>query len=470
MKESRNKYLLKNTLIFTIGNMGSKLITFFLIPLYTGILSTTEYGITDLINTISVVVVPLITLNISEAVMRFALDKDADKDKISQIGTVILLGASIIGIIIIPICGFFNPISYYGIYVYFYIISSAACQLYLADLRGKELLIQYSLGNIVLTLSTALFNILFLLILHKGIIGYLQAYILANFITAIYALVTGRGYRSFILRIGKLDTNKMKEMIRFSVVLIPNAFMWWIMNASDRIMVSSMVGVAANGIYAISYKLPTLVSTITIIFNQAWSYSAIREEGAGDEEQYSNIIFRNLTVFVMSMGIGLLAIMKPFLNIYVNQNYYEAWKYTPFLVVGFVFSTLGTFISTSYNVHKDSMGYLLSATFGAGFNIVLNFILIPKIEIYGAAIATCVSYCMVFVFRLVHTKKYIKYNIYNQEFIIGTILLILESIFMFVDNIYGQCVQFLICIILVIAYKDILIGVVRRCLKSRIKS
>ena len=163
MKESRNKYLLKNTLIFTIGNIGSKLITFFLIPLYTGVLSTAEYGITDLINTISVVLVPLITLNISEAVMRFALDKDADKDKISQIGTMILLIAAIIGIIIIPICSLFKQVADYRIYVYFYIISSAACQLYLADLRGKELLIQYSIGNIVLTLFTALFNVLFLL-------------------------------------------------------------------------------------------------------------------------------------------------------------------------------------------------------------------------------------------------------------------------------------------------------------------
>lgn len=470
MKESRNKYLLKNTLIFTIGNIGSKLITFFLIPLYTGVLSTTEYGITDLVNTISVVIVPIITLNISESVMRFALDRDADKDRISQIGTMVLLIASIIGIIIIPICSLFKQVADYRIYVYFYIISSAACQLYLADLRGKELLIQYSIGNIVLTLFTAVFNILFLLILHRGTAGYLEAYILANFITAMYALGTGKGYRSFNLKKSKIDIDKMKEMIQFSIVLIPNAFMWWIMNASDRIMVSSMVGIDANGIYAISYKLPTLVSTITIIFNQAWSYSAIREEGADDEEQYSNIIFKNLTVFVMSMGIVLLAIMKPFLNIYVNQNYYEAWKYTPFLVIGFVFSTLGTFISTSYNVHKDSMGYLLSATFGAGFNIVLNFMLIPIIGIYGAAIATCVSYCMVFVFRLVHTRKYIKYNIHNQEFIIGTILMILEALFMFIDNFYGQVAQFIVCIILIIAYRDVLMNVVKGCLKSKIKS
>ena len=143
-------------------------------------------------------------------------------------------------------------------------------------------------------------------------------------------------------------------MIRYSIVLIPNSFMWWIMNSSDRVMVSSMVGIAANGIYAVSYKLPTLVSTLTTIFNQAWSYSAIREEGTEDENEYNNKIFRTLIGIVMLIGIGLITFMKPFLSIYVAKEYYVAWKYTPFLTVGCVYLTLATFMATSYTVHKDS--------------------------------------------------------------------------------------------------------------------
>lgn len=200
-------------------------------------------------------------------------------------------------------------------------------------------------------------------------------------------------------------------MIKYSIVLIPNSFMWWIMNSSDRVMVSSMVGIAANGIYAVSYKLPTLVSTLTTIFNQAWSYSAIREEGTEDENEYNNKIFRTLIGIVMLIGIGLITFMKPFLSIYVAKEYYAAWKYTPFLTVGCVYLTLATFMATSYTVHKDSFGYLFSGMFGAIFNIVMNLALIPLIGVYGAAIATCISYMLVFVFRLFHTRKYIRYNI-----------------------------------------------------------
>ena len=141
MKESRNKYLLKNTLIFTIGNIGSKLITFFLIPLYTGVLSTAEYGITDLINTISVVLVPLITLNISEAVMRFALDKDADCDKIMSTGITILIFGAIIGLLILPIANLFENVSHYSIYIYLYTLTLAFSQIFLCYLIITKIII-----------------------------------------------------------------------------------------------------------------------------------------------------------------------------------------------------------------------------------------------------------------------------------------------------------------------------------------
>lgn len=91
MGNSRNSYLIKNTIIFTLGNLGSKLISFFLIPLYTNALTTAEYGVVDLVATVGTVAVPLLTLNICESVMRFALDKDANTRKITQIGTGILL-------------------------------------------------------------------------------------------------------------------------------------------------------------------------------------------------------------------------------------------------------------------------------------------------------------------------------------------------------------------------------------------
>lgn len=458
--ESRNIYLLKNTVIFTIGNLGSKLISFFLIPLYTNVLTTSQYGTVDLITTISTVAAPVLTMNIAESVMRFGLDKNANRDKITQCGSLTFFASVLIGLIVIPICRYIPAISSYTLYVYFYIISLAASQLYLCDLRGKELLLQYSLGNILQTFTIAILNIIFLLVLNMGTQGYLLAYILSNFLVALYAVIIGKGYKSF--NFSGFDKNMFNGMIKYSIVLIPNTFMWWIMNSSDRVMVSYFIGTAANGIYAVSYKLPTLVSTFTGIFNQAWGYSAIREEGKSDEIEYNNKIFRTLTATATLMGLGMLLTIKPFLRFYVSPSYYQAWKYTPFLIVGCVFLTLATFMSTSYTVHKDSFGYLFSGMFGAFLNIILNYFLIPHIGVYGAALATCLSYISVFFFRLFHTQKYMRYNILYKKFAIGVVLLLLSSIFIFVDNIIGLILQTIIFLIGLFMYNEIWNPIVRK--------
>lgn len=462
MEKSRSKYLIKNTIIFTIGNLGSKLISFLLIPLYTNVLTTSQYGVVDLISTICTVLVPLITLNICEAVMRFCLDSDANKEAITKIGTIIFAVAMVVGILIIPACGMYPPISDYAVYVYFYVVTLAASQLYLCVLRGNEQLLQYSLGNILQTLFIAIFNIVFLLFMQTGTKGYLLAYILANLLVALYAFIVGNCYKS--LRVPNIEKSQVIAMVKYSVVLIPNSFMWWIINASDRVMVTILISASANGIYAISYKIPTLVSTLTSIFNQAWSYSAIREEGAKDEAEYNNKVFKMLTGGVMLVGIGILAFIKPFLKIYVTEDYYEAWKYVPFLVVGSIYLTLGTFMATSYTVHKDSFGYLFSATFGAGFKIILNLLLIPMISVYGAAVATCVSYIAVFVFRYFHTRKYIKYNIANKEFVVGSVFMMLSACFMFLDNIWGQIIQIGIGIGAICLYVHVWLPIIKKLL------
>ena len=151
--ESRRKYLAKNTAIFAIGSIATRLITFFLVPLYTNVLTESEYGVIDLINTICSVLAPVIILNINEAIMRFSLDRDANYEKIMSIGLTILGAAFIFGTAIIPASSLFEETSPYCGYIYLYTVSSAASILFLAYLRGKERLILFSVGNILTTTS-----------------------------------------------------------------------------------------------------------------------------------------------------------------------------------------------------------------------------------------------------------------------------------------------------------------------------
>ena len=459
-ENQRANYLIKNTVIFTIGNLATKFISFFLVPLYTNTLSTTEYGTVDLVSTICNVLAPIMILNISESVMRFSLDREADYSQILSIGILIYFFSLILGLLIFPINSLVPLTDEYSIYIYFNTVMYAGSQLFLCYLRGKERLAAYAIGGVIQTLTLACFNIFFLLNLKLGIHGYFLSMILSSAITMFYAGVSGKVWT--VIYHFSINKNLFMQMVKYSIVLIPNTFMWWIMNASDRIMVTAIVGAAANGIYAISYKLPTLVSTFTGIFNQAWSYSAIKEEGSEDEVEFNNKVLNTLISFSMLVGIGLLTVAKPFLKLYVSFAYFEAWRYIPFLTIGCIYLTLGTFMATSYTVHKDSFGYLFSAMFGAAFNIALNFWLIPAIGVYGAAIATCVSYIAVFVFRAIHTKKYIRYKILTVEFIVGSILLLVTSFLMFFENMVGFIIQIGLFIIAVYFYAQIWVPILKK--------
>lgn len=450
-KKARGKYLAQNTLIFTLGNIGSKLISFFLLPLYTNCLTTEQYGTVDLITTIATVAVPMITLDISESLMRFGLDKDANWNENTQISMLIFIISIFITIPFCLLLGNFTKIAKYSRYILMYMISLAACQILQSDLRGKEMLLQYSIASVLVTFLIALFNILFLLCFHLGIKGYLLAYGIANLIVAFYCLIVGKGYKAFGFQL--IRKKHLKEMVYYSVALIPNTFMWWITDSSDRILVTSMIGAAANGIYAVSYKLPTIVSSMASVFNQAWLYSAVKENGVDDEVSYNNLILRTLTGWSIIIGLGVLVFTKPFLKLFVAPNYYIAWEYTPFLIIGVVYMTLGTFMATSYTVHKDSLGFLISGMFGAIINIVMNVILIKPFGVFGSAFATGLSYLSVFIFRYFHTRKYLHYCLSNTEFVLGSLLLLISSGIMFFDNLVALIFQLLILILAILFFK-----------------
>ena len=448
----RGKYLAKNTIIFTLGNLGTKLIQFFLVPLYTNVLSTADYGVVDLVTTIGMVLAPILLLNINDGVMRFALDKGADFNKIMSIGLAVFIFCLITGLVIFPIGNISNQLGNYSSYIYFYTISYAGNLLFFGYLRGTEKLLQFSIGNIINAMLIASFNIFFLVIIKTGIAGYFLSYTLANFICCIYAFIVGN-VKEVILNF-KLDKELMIKMLKYSVVLIPNTFMWWIINSSDRVMITSFIGNSANGIYAISCKIPTLLSTIVTIFNTAWSYSAIKENDSYDRDEYNNSVYNGLVMLSVVIGAAMMLVMKPFLAVYVSKMYYKAWMFTPYLVVGCVFLSIASFLGAYYTVNKDSKGFLYSSSVAAAINLALNYLLIPKIGIAGAALATAISYIAVFLYRAVDTKKYIFINVFSKKHLVSYILLMLIGCSMFIEGLMSYLLMIIIYIVILIIYKE----------------
>lgn len=448
----RKQYLAKNTLLFALNSIGTRIITFLLVPLYTKAFATDEYGGIDLVTTIATLFIPIITINIGEAVMRFCLDESADKDKIINVGVVVSCFSLIAGTSIFGIIRLFPQITINIWIIYLYCITQGLYQIFSCTLRGQEKLLHFAIGNIITTFLSAILNIVFLIVLKLGINGYFLSYIIANFVAGCYCFVVGNvstSIKKFVL-----DKALMKQMAKYSIVLVPNSLMWWVMNSSDHVMVITMINVAANGIYAVSYKIPSILSVMASVFNQAWSYSAIHEDKSIDREAFTNNMYDKLVRFQILITVGLMCIMRPLMRVYVESAYYEAWKYTPYLLTGNFFLTMGTFLSTSYTVNKDSKGFLYSGSIGAIINISLNLLLIPRMGIHGAALATCISYICVFMYRFYDTKKYIVVYVFKKEYVIGYFMIIIAAITMSLPEAFGQYLLLVeMIIVLLINYK-----------------
>ncbi len=446
------KYLLTNTIIFSVGNFSTKLIAFFLVPFYTHVLTTEEYGTIDLIFTICTIISPFLMFNIHEAIKRYSLDKNADYDSILTNAFIMIIFGHLVGLLIFPCSSFMKNINQHIIQVYFYSVSMTSNLVFLEYLRGREKMVTYTICGIASTIIIALLNILFLKNFRLGVEGYFLSYIIGYSVSSIIAIIVGKQY--LVLFKWNFNRRLFRKMIIFSLPLIPNSLMWWVSNFSDRIMVTYMIGI--DGIYTISYKIPTMISTVCNIFFQAWQFTAVKVKDTQNNIEFTNKIFKAYVGFIVLFSSVLLVFIKPFMRIYVSADFFEAWKYTPVLIVGFAFSSLGTFIGTPYYVEKDMKGNLFSATVGAMINVFLNFFLIPVLGIQGAAIATCISYISVFVYRLIDTQKYIALDFKNKQYALQIFLFLSLLLLSYWENTIHYFIMIVIVCLEVICNIDII--------------
>ena len=190
-------------------------------------------------------------------------------------------------------------------------------------------------------------------------------------------------------------------MITYSLPLIPNSLMWWVMDASDKFIITYFLGVNANGIYAISKKLPTIIDTFHSIFNQAWQISAIEEADSANSVEFTSNVYKIYTYLLFLIVSGLLVVSRIVVEYLLSSSYYESWKYIPFLLLSVSFSSLSGFLSANFIANEKTSIIFKTTLYGAVVNTILNFILIPFIGINGAAIATMASYYMVLIIRAV---------------------------------------------------------------------
>jgi len=466
-KVDRYKRLFSFTLILGIGTVISKLMTYVVLtPLYTKYLAPDEYGIVDLVVQTANLLMPLVSLGINQAVLRFGMDGETDRGSVLTTGLAVNLLGFMAFLLFYPLVRMIPAFGEYALLVYVFIFCSITHYLFAYCVKSMHKAKLFTICVIIGTAITVLLDILFLAVLDMGIVGYILAIALSDLTCSVILIVTAKLYK--LIRLDKLKIAITQSMLRYSIPLIPNSALWWITDYSDRYMVTLFVSEAANGLYSLAYRLPNMLIMVCGIFMDAWQMSVLTEKSRLERQKFFTNVFSMYQSIIFVGASGLILCAKLITRIMAQDPaYYPSWQYIPTLVIATALSCFVTFLGTIYIVEKKSKSSLVTTVIGTVFNLVGNLILIPRMGAHGAALSTALSYGLVLMLRAFHTRKFIPIGWNMPRFSLNMSLTLIQC-FIMVFEVPGWAYTEIVLfgVILVTNFRPLL-GSLRKVVQSR---
>lgn len=409
MKEKRSKRLLRDILLFAIASFAPKMLSFFLVPLYTSCLDTETYGLFDLLGTITSLILPILMLDISDAIMIYTIENKETKKENQPLrfGTEILSISSLVLVFILVVVGFIFTKHVRVSYLVYILLNYFTLSLYnnlLAYVRGKDRVDVVVISSVINSIVTLSSNVFFILVAKMGLHGLMIANIIGTLISDVY-ISTKVGFCKLISKTASPNNTDKHIMLSYSIPLIFTGLAWWVNSSSDRFFISIFAGVSINGIYAVANKIPTILSACHSIVYQAMQLSVFKEIHAEDKSDYLKSLY-DIYFFIMIVVCSCLIIMdKMIAKFLFKGDFYIAWKYSPALLISIAFFSIAGYLTTIYAAEKETKTITKATVLGATINSVLNLLLIPRYKLYGAVIATLVGYFLIWLIMAFKSKK-----------------------------------------------------------------
>lgn len=413
-EQNKYKRLGINTVFTFIGNVGPQFITFLLVPFYTFWLTKEDYGIQDMILTYMAFAVPYLALGLYEAVFLFPKDKPQEEQKkyfTSAVNTItisIVLFLSVWFILPSSIHALLLPgrMMDYEIYLILALISGPFQRVMQNFARSLDKMKVYSITGIVyafLVLIISLFAVP-----RYGLAGFFVAFLSAQIISTLYTFLGIKGWQYYSFN--DFDNKILLSMLKYSLPFVPNATMWWVVNAINRPIMLSSVGLEEMGLYAVAQKFPSIINTLFTVFFSALQISVIEEYGKKTYSAFYNNVFRAILVMLISVMFFFMIFGDLMFDILVDDKFHSAVYYLPVLSVGAILSSLSTFVGSTFTVLKKTMYFLYSSILAAIVAVIANLLLIPKFGVIGACIAICLSQLTMFLYRWYKSCNYVNFE------------------------------------------------------------
>lgn len=468
--DNRYKRLAKNSFWTLFGNAGSKLLAFLLLPLYTRWLGTAGFGESDLITTYSSFFVCVMTMCVADAIFVFTKNQ-TDIEKKSYFSTSLVFITAILGVwaaiwyvleFLFVINDVRNSFADNLWYIYFIVVTTFAQTFTQQFILSIEKIKLYSLTGIVYTIVTFVFS--YLLIPILGVRGYILSMIIANLFTSCYSFFFSKSYRYLS---SQIEWHRVSNILKYSIPLIPNAIMWWLVSALNRPVMEHHLTYADIGIFAVANRFPGVITMVFAVFSSAWNISVFEEYGKEGYEDFYIKTFRTLFFSISLVASFVLVFSQQIILVFAAPEFSDAWMYMLVLIIGAVFSCMSAFFGTNFGVVKKSKYFFYSSVWGAGTAIVFNFLLIPLFGLWGTSISVLLSFVVMMITRYIYSLKFVSVSLVAPIFRNILLLAFIALLSFYVSNVMLKITLALsLIVVFSLSEKQLLMNIVSN-LKSR---
>jgi O-antigen/teichoic acid export membrane protein/glycosyltransferase involved in cell wall biosynthesis len=407
----------KQSAIYGLGGLVSRILAVVLLPLYTTYLSTEDYGKIETLVAASSVLAIVLKLGFSSAFFRFYFDAKDDEGRTRVVRTSFwftMVSATAGLIVACLLASQISDLLQLGSeedLVYAAAVGLWAGMNYeqmSALFRAEERSVGYvtaSLANVLITVGA---TVLLVVVLDEGPLGVL----VGNFIGTLCVYFVLLAYRRYQLGL-EFDRGLFRAMNKFGMPLVPAALALWAVNFIDRLFIAVYKDQSEVGVYSVAVRVSSALVFLMIAFRTAWpAFAYSIDDDSHARRTYSYVL--TYVVFVTSwvaLGFGVLApwIVRLLAG---NPSFYRAADAVPLLAfAGAAYTAYTVMAIGSGRARKTQWNWVIAAV-AAAVNVGLNVILIPPYGMIGAAIATVAAYVALFVGMVVYSQEvyYVAYQ------------------------------------------------------------
>lgn len=449
------KELLSNTLLFTVANMGSKLMVFLMVPLYTAVLTTNEYGIADMVQTTATMLIPILTAMIAESVLRFCFLKEYSSNEVVSIGIRITLFGAFLGMMLI-VCflrvPFFKELGLYVLFIPLLLTSNSFTNLLHKYCRGTNRVKLSAVAGLLSTFVLIILNLFFLLVLKIGVLGYLLAYLLGDLVAVIYMALRSDICKAYT---SSKNSELMCNMLKYSLPLVPNSLSWWAMSSVNRYVMLAWLGVSAVGIYSATLRIPSILTVLCDIFAQAWLLSALNGYGSNESKRFIRLMHNKYFALLVLLTACVILLAHPLAKILLTGEFCQYWWVVPYLFISVFYGALVGFLGSIFSSERKNTMQFISTIIGAIISIIITVLFLKRYGVVVVAVSTMVGYYVIWLIRRIAVNKYLNVGYGALISSLQGVILLAEAIFV------GRGMYFyaIICVIalIVVNLKEILV-------------